>query len=272
MRIVLLTNKSSLFGKKILNSLISEGIKVDAAVIINQPLMYHIKLFNYVKKRVGIAEAVFFSMRKLIHDSRNKPSFFCNGQLFINSFDDTGVPIISTTGTNSEQTENILKELAPDILLLGQQGIIRKNILNVPKVGVLNSHPGILPYYRGIDSDKWAAYFNDFDRIGCSVHWVDKGVDSGKILKSQAYKFYGNETFETLFDRVFDLCVPTLTGVVKSILEDDFPPGESQEIALAKQYFKMPLKLERVAKRNLSKFLSENTFENKGNSTFEYQK
>ncbi len=41
-------------------------------------------------------------------------------------------------------------------MFLAQTGIVRENILSIPKIGALNSHPGILPEYTGIDCYKWA--------------------------------------------------------------------------------------------------------------------
>ena len=35
-------------------------------------------------------------------------------------------------------------------MVIGHTGILKQNILEIPKIGTLNSHPGILPYYKGL--------------------------------------------------------------------------------------------------------------------------
>jgi len=68
MRIVVLTNEGSRFGLEILNEFRAHNIRVDALVLIHQPLHYHKTLFKYVRKHVGFVQACYFAMRRLVHD------------------------------------------------------------------------------------------------------------------------------------------------------------------------------------------------------------
>lgn len=49
-------------------------------------------------------------------------------------------------------------EIKPDIIVLGGSSIIRENIIKIPKIGILNAHPGLLPKYREVDVIQWAIY------------------------------------------------------------------------------------------------------------------
>ena len=148
-KIIVLTNKGSLYGKMILNDLLYSKIGVEAAVVVTQPFKHYLTLFKYIHKKVGFIDAVYFSIKRLL-DHKNEPSYW-NGYRFISDYSEMDMQVFFTKGTNSEYTLDILKEISPDLLILGQTGIIRKKLIEIPKIGILNAHPGILPYYRGID-------------------------------------------------------------------------------------------------------------------------
>ena len=250
MRIVVLTNKGSLFGKKLINELLAQDIPVEAGVVIRQPIGYHLKLFNYVKKRVGGFDAVLFSIQKVL-SSKEKLSKWRTNK-FIDEYEEMDIRIIYTKGTNSNQTLDDLRKLKPDLLLLGQTGIIRKRIIQIPKLGTLKAHPGILPYYRGIDCGKWAIFNDDFKNIGCSVHWVDTGVDTGNIILREKYTITCDETLETLEANLNNLAVRLLAKVVVSIIEQKEFDGIGQNRIGGRQYYKMSRRNENTVRRILS--------------------
>jgi methionyl-tRNA formyltransferase len=250
MRIVVLTNKGSLFGKQLINELIANRIPVDAVVVISQPAGYYLNLFRSVRKRTGFLDAAFFSLRKAISAAKELPRR--RTYRFMDNYEAMGPRIIGTRGTNSHQTAELLKELKPDLLLLGQTGIIRKHIIQIPRLGTLNAHPGILPDYRGIDCGKWAIYNDDFENIGCTAHWVDTGVDTGDILLVKKYTINSDETLETLEANLDNLAVGLLAKVVASMLGKKKPDVTVQSSAGGKQYYKMSRKHENIVRRKLS--------------------
>jgi methionyl-tRNA formyltransferase len=70
----------------------------------------------------------------------------------------------------------------PDLILFTGGGIIKKDLIDIPKLGVLNCHIGILPRYRGMYPYVWAILDGNEDLIGCSVHYIDEGIDTGAIV------------------------------------------------------------------------------------------
>lgn len=246
----MLTNNGSLFGKKLLNELVMRSIRVDAAVVVNQPLVYHRKLFRYVEKRVGFINAIYFALRRVFF-SEKTPSTW-KGKIFMRAYEGMGIPIVYTKGSNSDQTIRVLKDLKPDLLLLGQTGIVGSSVLEIPRTGTLNAHPGILPDYRGIDCAKWALYRNDFENIGCSVHWVDTGVDTGPIITRETYRICCDETLDTLEANLDDLAITMLAEVVMWILNGKEPDIFVQDKMNGNQYYKMSLEKERIVRKTLS--------------------
>ena len=74
--------------------------------------------------------------------------------------------------------------MGADIVFLRGCGIIRRMVLEAPKVGVLNAHYGSLPKYRGVYATEWAVLNGEAPYV--TMHFVDAGVDTGAILATKA--------------------------------------------------------------------------------------
>lgn len=62
---------------------------------------------------------------------------------------------------NSPECVEIMNDLQPEVLVLRGCGIIKKQILDVPKFGTINPHYALLPAYRGMDVTEWSAIHGD---------------------------------------------------------------------------------------------------------------
>jgi methionyl-tRNA formyltransferase len=249
MKFVILTNYNSTFGKKLIQQLENSNFPVEAVIVVKQNYKYHVQLFNYVSKRVGILEALVFSVKMVWEGLTSKDKEQIN-------YTDFATKMIYTNGTNSLETETKLKELNPDVLILAQTGIVRKNILSIPRLGTLNSHPAILPYYRGIDCHQWAILHNDYSKIGSTVHWVNEGVDTGNIISTKQYTITKTESIKDLEKNLYSLCIVNMQEVLLRLSVGDQMIGAKQKREDGKQFYKMSLKLERQVKIKLSKFQS----------------
>ena len=60
--------------------------------------------------------------------------------------------------------------------------ILSKELLSKISVPIINIHVGITPKYRGIHGGFWAIKNNDLENFGVTIHHVDSGIDTGKII------------------------------------------------------------------------------------------
>ncbi len=75
-----------------------------------------------------------------------------------------------------------IKNLNPDlIVMLRSASLVRKDILEIPRQGVLNFHYGELPKYGGCFPIQWAIR-NGEKKIGVTLHWMNEKFDEGPIL------------------------------------------------------------------------------------------
>jgi methionyl-tRNA formyltransferase len=73
---------------------------------------------------------------------------------------------------------------------------LRKQLLEVPRLGVLNAHLGLLPEIRGMSSPEWSLL--QHIPVGVTIHFMDTGIDTGPIL--QRYEFPHAPQCESLSD------------------------------------------------------------------------
>ncbi len=77
-----------------------------------------------------------------------------------------------------------LREFAPDLVILLGADIVPAALLEIPRLGTINPHYGLLPRYRGMNVTEWSIYYDD--PVGVTVHAVDPGIDTGEILLHEA--------------------------------------------------------------------------------------
>jgi methionyl-tRNA formyltransferase len=99
--------------------------------------------------------------------------------------------------------------------------LLRRPLIDAFRLGVLNAHMGLLPAHRGVNVAEWAAL--EGATIGCTVHWIDTGIDTGPILATQEIDTAGCRSIEALRDTVDRAQLALLGDVVGSIVGGKVP-------------------------------------------------
>ena len=87
------------------------------------------------------------------------------------------------------------------ICLAGFMKILSKNFIKKFKGKILNIHPSLLPKYKGLNTHKRALKNKD-KYSGCTVHYVNARLDSGKIIIQKKVKISKNETEASLAKKI----------------------------------------------------------------------
>jgi len=87
------------------------------------------------------------------------------------------------------------------ICLAGFMKILSKNFIKKFKGIILNIHPSLLPKYKGLKTHK-KALINKEKYSGCTVHFVNSRLDSGKIILQKKVKISKNETEVSLAKKI----------------------------------------------------------------------
>jgi len=107
--------------------------------------------------------------------------------------------------TREEYDAALAREVAglnPDcIALAGFMRIITPVFLDAFPGRVVNIHPALLPSFPGLDAQGQAVEYG-VSYSGCTVHFVDAGVDSGPIILQSVVPVYQDDTRDTLAERI----------------------------------------------------------------------
>lgn len=87
------------------------------------------------------------------------------------------------------------------VCLAGFMRIISPEFVRLYKHRIMNIHPGLLPSFPGLHAQKQAIEYG-VKVAGCTVHFVDEGVDSGPIILQKAVGVLDSDTEETLSSRI----------------------------------------------------------------------
>lgn len=143
---------------------------------------------------------------------------------------------------NDKNCKKILNELQPDLIILcPASSIIKKNILDTPKIGVINAHMGLLPKYRGMNALEWTLFHEKKAYI--TVHFVEEDLDMGDIIKVYNFPVLEKLSIDDLKVIARIKMAQGLADVVKIIKFAEYSRTK-QEIKDGKQYFYMHKKLQ----------------------------
>ncbi|WP_119292399.1 formyl transferase [Azohydromonas sediminis] len=76
----------------------------------------------------------------------------------------------------------LARELQPDLIAVFGTSLIRGELLTTGRLGIANLHGGLSPEYRGADCTFWALYNGEPEKVGCTLHWIDAGIDTGGLI------------------------------------------------------------------------------------------
>jgi phosphoribosylglycinamide formyltransferase-1 len=129
--------------------------------------------------------------------------------------------VISNKGKTREQfdteVKNILQHHNVDfVVLAGFMRVITKVLLDAFPMKIINIHPSLLPSFPGINAQKQALDYG-VKVSGCTVHFVNEGVDTGPIIEQAVVRMYKNDTEQLLKERILKEEHELLPNVLKRI-------------------------------------------------------
>jgi methionyl-tRNA formyltransferase len=91
--------------------------------------------------------------------------------------------------------------LRPDVIAVFGTSLIRDALLTRGRLGIFNLHGGLSPRYRGADCTFWALYNGEPDQVGCTLHRIDAGIDTGALIAHVSPEVGAGDDELTLFWR-----------------------------------------------------------------------
>lgn len=146
------------------------------------------------------------------------------------------IPFLAPKKIAGEDFTETLKSYDPQLIILGGYNkIIKRNILDVPPLGVINLHGGKLPEYRGVAPINWQL-INGETGGGFSILFVDEGIDTANVIRSTRFPIGPNDTANDLVARSFEWFPKNLFEVVEEFEQNGVVESEKQDDAKASHY------------------------------------
>ena len=140
--------------------------------------------------------------------------------------------IIQPESIKTREFEALVKQINPDFIIVAAFGnILPVNILAIPKIGTINIHASLLPYYRGPAPINWAI-INGETSTGVTTMLMDEGLDTGDILLAVEETITAQDTAATLLDRLAQRGADLIVKTLEAYADNSVQPV-SQNDALA---------------------------------------
>jgi hypothetical protein len=160
-----------------------------------------------------------------------------------------GIAFLETGPLDSADAVAAVKALRPDLGIHAGAGLLRRPLIDAFRLGVLNSHMGLLPAHRGMNVAEWAAL--EGAPLGCTVHLIDSGIDTGPILAMQEVNIAGCGSIAALRAAIDRAQLALLGDVVETIVGGRMPEPLAAAEPPGPQYFQMHQDLGAILERSL---------------------
>ena len=221
--IVMLTNGGP-YGLRLLNELQQRQVAV-TTVLETSP-----RLGERIRRSLSFTKGEDDLARCVVHWYRDKKQARARQQQY-----SVLTQRLRLTGElNSDRMKEDLHQLQPDFIVLGGIGILHDSLIRLASQGVLNCHPGLLPWVRG--SGVVAGAIQQGIPIGCTCHYVDRGIDTGMVIERRLLPIVGLEcSLSELQEAAYGLAAGMLADVIAEQIMCGIVP------VAVKQQHKFPL-------------------------------
>ena len=135
----------------------------------------------------------------------------------VNLAEEYSFPILYPEKINTEEMVGELSSFEADLFVLcGYNKILKPLIIDIPPLGTINLHGGKLPEYRGAAPINWQI-INGETSGGCSIIYVDEGIDTGDIIAQEIYPISPDDTHASVLEKTLAIFPPLLQRVLKQI-------------------------------------------------------
>ena len=132
--------------------------------------------------------------------------------------------IFKVEDINSSEVIDQIKKLDPELIVLADfSQIISRELIDIPRYGILNIHPSLLPKYRG-PSPVVSTILNGDKKTGVSIIKLSDKIDAGDILSQLEIRIRPRETADQLKNRLAEFGADLLAETVPYYLADEIHP------------------------------------------------
>ena len=100
---------------------------------------------------------------------------------------------------NERYVARKLSSLEPDFIFTFGCSLLKSRIFSIPKNGCINIHTGLVQKFRGVESSFWALNNELPEAVGSTIHYINKGIDTGAIIFQTRPELNVGDTLQDVF-------------------------------------------------------------------------
>lgn len=178
---------------------------LETMVEVNFPISYVFSLDDAVSENVSDYDPIFKTAEKY------------------------NVPYKKFKKINDEENVKIIKEIEPDyIFVIGLSQLVKDEIINAAKKGVVGFHPAPLPKYRGRATNVWQQLLG-VKESAVSVFFIDDGIDSGDILAQEPYYIGDDDYCQDVLDKIDEAAIVAMRKVLIGLRDNTLVPVKQND-------------------------------------------
>lgn len=132
------------------------------------------------------------------------------------------IPLRYVDDINSTESIDWIKSLKPDIIFcFGWSSLIKKDLLNLPQMGVVGYHPALLPKNRGRHPIIWALALG-LKASGSTFFFMTEGADDGDILSQEEVEIFYEDDARSLYDKVLATALKQIEYFLPKLQNNSF--------------------------------------------------
>lgn len=127
------------------------------------------------------------------------------------------IPVYQPNSVRTEETLDLIREMNPDLIVVVAYGkILPQELIDIPRLGVINVHSSLLPKFRGA-APIHAALIHGEEETGVTIMYIAEELDAGDMIMVGKTPITEEDTLETLHDRLMGIGSTTLLEAVNKI-------------------------------------------------------
>lgn len=151
-----------------------------------------------------------------------------------------GIPVLQPEKLKSPEFLETLAALQADLQIVVAFRMLPEVVWNMPKFGTFNLHGSLLPQYRGAAPINWAIINGD-QESGVTTFFIEKEIDTGKIIFQEKEPIHPSDDAGTLYERLMAIGAKLVVRTANAIQTGDYPQKEqlhAQELKAAPKIFR----------------------------------
>lgn len=122
-----------------------------------------------------------------------------------------------------------LSSLQADLFIVVAFRMLPEVVWSMPKLGTFNLHASLLPQYRGAAPINWAI-INGETETGVTTFFIEKEIDTGKIIFQEKEPIYPEDTAGDLYTRLMERGAKLVVKTAQAIFAGNYPQEEQRHL------------------------------------------